>query len=324
MKHMGSRRKQSRRQQPANQCFALVAPLLAALAGCNDNFPDALTTPSRGFQIAIPPFEVPAGQEIQDCYYLSPRITKGMHIHRIVVDMAKGSHHMNLFRFDSTGTSFKDGDIERGCWSAVAFDRWSLVVNSQSSDRIDWTLPDGVFQRIEPTDLFMLQTHYVNATTQKSPQGAGRVTINFYESEPGTAKYEMGAMFANNRAIRLPPLGESSFTTSCAFPQDVNLVSVTGHFHSRGKTFEIGTTTDGAGANYKKIFESTNWDEPPTARFSPGLFVPANGTMRYTCSFFNPTNQVITFGPHVETDEHCNLFAYYYPALPSRRPIYCF
>src|SRR5205814_10267060 len=46
---------------------------------------------------------------------------------------------------------------------------WPLVINSQDAQSVDWTLPAGVGQHFVGGELVMLQTHYVNATTQKSP-----------------------------------------------------------------------------------------------------------------------------------------------------------
>jgi hypothetical protein len=54
------------------------------------------------------------------------------------------------------------------------------------------------------------------------------------------------------------------------------------------------------------------------------ITVPPRGALYYRCVFDNPTDFPITFGPHVEYEEHCNLFAYYYPVDPDARARYCF
>jgi hypothetical protein len=37
--------------------------------------------------------------------------------------------------------------------------------------------------------------------------------------------------------------------------------------------------------------------------------------------FVNNTNRTITFGPHVETEEHANVFIYFYPGPEDGRTL---
>jgi hypothetical protein len=308
-------------------CALAGLGFLMLVAGCGDDTPSTdvnLPRPDHGFQLVVPPFPVLPSSEVQDCYFFKAPIDAPMDVHRMVVALNPGSHHMNLFRFVGASSGHVDGEIQRGCWDAVAFESYDLVFNSQTEGQNDWTLPAGVSHHFEPGDMFMLQTHYVNATTQKTTLGRGKVMINFYESSPADAQNKLGSMFANNRGIVLQPNQESSFTTDCYVPEDVHFVAVAGHFHSRGVEFDIGVINDPTGTGYQEIYRSTSWDSPPWGTFDPGMACPAGGGLRYTCKFFNDTDQVITFGPHVEFQEHCNVFAYYYPALESRTSIYCF
>jgi len=305
---------------------------LASLAslgilGCGDDTSGtdvSLPRPAQGFQLAVGPFPVIAGSEVQDCYYFRAPIDAPMDVHRMQVALNPGSHHMNLFRFVGANSGHTDGEIQRGCWDAVAFENWDLFFNSQTGGLNDWTLPAGVSHHVEPGDMFMLQTHYVNANTQVSTLGRGKVVINFYQAGPGDAQYRLGSMFANNRGIILQPQQDSSFTASCQVPQDVKFVAVAGHFHSRGREFDIGIAQNLAGDGYRQVYKSTSWDSPPWGTFDPGELCPAGGAIQYTCKFHNNTDSVILFGPHVEYQEHCNVFAYYYPALADRTAIYCF
>jgi hypothetical protein len=300
---------------------------LMLTGGCgDDNFVRdvSLPRPDRGFQLNVGPFQVIPNSEVQDCYYFKVPIDAPMYVHRIEVALNPGSHHMNLFKFVGANSGHTDGEIQRGCWDAVAFESWDLVYNSQNTGTTDWTLPPGVSHYFEPGEMFMLQTHYVNATTQKTTLGVGKVVVNFYEADPADALNKLGSMFANNRGIRLPVNQESSFTAQCLVPNDVNFVAMSGHFHSRGEEFDIGIIQNAAGDGYHNEYTSTDWANAPFTTFSPGEPCPAGGGLQYTCKFFNNTNDVITFGPHVEFQEHCNVFAYYYPALETRGAIYCF
>jgi hypothetical protein len=99
-------------------------------------------------------------------------------------------------------------------------------------------------------------------------------------------------------------------------PKETTLVALTGHFHSRGKAFSVNLKPDAATAT-DEVYRSRDWDEPPFTVLDNPMTIPAGGGLQYTCDFQNISNTAVKFGPHVETDEHCNLFAYYYPALPE-------
>src|SRR5215471_7411484 len=216
---------------------------LMITAGCGDDNLGTdvrLPRPDKGFQLSVGPFYVLPSSEVQDCYYFKVPIDAPMYVHRIEVALNPGSHHMNLFRFVGANSGHTDGEIQYGCWDAVAFENWDLVYNSQTVGTNDWTLPAGVSHHFEPGDMFMLQTHFVNATTQVTTLGKGKVVVNFYQAEPADAVNRLGSMFANNRGIKLPVGQESSFTAQCLVPTDVKFVAMSGHFHSRGEEFDIG------------------------------------------------------------------------------------
>src|SRR5262249_28289187 len=106
--------------------------------------------------------------------------------------------------------------------------------------------------------------------------------------------------------------------------------AVTGHFHWRGKTFEIrrldglNQNPDGSPApgefdrmgEEERIFLSDNWDEPPfnlfTADNAPE-FPPGWGIV-YRTTYVNNTDDKFCFGPHVAPQEHANAFLYFWPA----------
>src|SRR5262249_23384608 len=171
--------------------------------------------------------------EVQDCYYFSVPIGAPMDVHEIEVALNPGSHHMNLFRFVGASSGHTDGEVQHGCWDAVAFESWDLVFNSQTTGKVNWTLPAGVSHHLEPGEMFMLQTQYVNASTQKTRPGPGKVVANFYQASPADAQYRLGSMFANNRSIRLEPGQMTAATAQCLVPHDVKFVAMSGHFHSR-------------------------------------------------------------------------------------------
>ena len=281
-----------------------------------------LEPPAQGVQIGTPAFDVPAGTEVQRCYYFKLPSNRDLDVTLIQIRYLAGSHHMNLFQSNQDVV-----DHDEDCWMKVNFSSaenpngWDLIAGSQSTS-LDWQLPPGVAFHLPAHRQLMLQTHYVNAATQATPDAKGRVKVNLVaEPDPSKITAHMGTMFANNVNINIPPRSERSFSTTCGMSSGVHIAALTGHFHSRGRTFSVNVAPDGKTAG-EEIYRSRAWSEPPFTVLDQPKEVPAGGGLYYTCDFKNDTDQTFTFGPHVETQEHCNLFAYFYPSFDHDR--YCF
>ena len=179
---------------------------LGLTAGCSDDTevtaapitdPEKLGAPLRGqgFQFKTQLFPVNAGEEIQNCYFfkVSDLAKSGglpdsdpVNLHRVQIVQKSGSHHMNVFRVRTVvGLGPAGGAVQEGkngtgeCFKSPNWADWPLVANNQQGGELDWTFPDGVANVFQQDEWLMLQTHYVNATTQKSPEG-GEVAVNFH------------------------------------------------------------------------------------------------------------------------------------------------
>ena len=318
----------------------VIAALALAVAGCGEGAMAptdvALTPPAsleEGFQIATPRFDVPAGTEVQDCYFVDVPYDTPIYLHRFVMTQNPGTHHMNVFRVKTIkDLGGKPGDVVHGttanpgpCFDSANWSDWPLVTNNEGmsggDSLTDFTLPDGVAERFEPHELLMLQTHYVNARAQLTP-GQGHVLVNFLRMPAEDVKAELGTLFATNQHIRICP-GDTDrmFEASCRFARDspVTIVAANGHFHSRGIRFTMNVF-DSISGKGDQFYESRSWDNPPFDR-ALEVPVPQNGGIYYTCEYTvdpslcgDPNDSCCySFGPHSPTQEHCNAFVYYYP-----------
>jgi len=313
------RRSSAMRALPA-LCLALAATSCGSPPPPDPN-EIVLAKPAHGVQLQTPLFQVEQGKERQHCYWFKLPSDVDLDVVRIEVKYLEGSHHMNLFQTDEDFPEH-DNDCFSGVFSPMGTNGYHLLVGSQTTS-MDWRLPEGVAFKLKAHRQLMLQTHYVNAGTQPTPTGAGRVVVNLHdEPDKARVKHAMGTMFANNVNIAIPPRQSREFSTSCRVTQDVHVVALTGHFHSRGKAFSVNVSPDGA-ALADEIYRSRDWDEPPFTVLAEPLALKAHGALSYTCAFQNSTDAAIKFGPKVETDEHCNLFAYYFPA-DATGTRYCF
>jgi hypothetical protein len=314
----------------------------------------------QGFQIETPEISVASGDEIQNCYFYKVSDlakaggltgTDPVNLHRVQIAQRDGSHHMNVFRVRSiVGLDPAKGTVEgkngmSECFKSSNWADWPLIANSQQDGAVDWEFPDGVANVLDPDEYLMLQTHWVNASSQKTPEDAGHVRVNFWHLPQADVKYEMGTVFATKQSIRVCQSNPApEFSGSCQFNSaaPVTIIGANGHFHSRGTEFDM-YTWDGVSIDTPppadQFYQSKSWDDPPMLH-SPELNidVKANGGVFYTCSYdwqqpdpavgcagldafdkmkYMTTDENLdccyTFGPLVEKNEHCNIFVYYYP-----------
>ena len=347
--------------------FLFSLPVVAVLTGCPGS-PDTEVPPTadtlqaplkgEGFQFKTPLFPINAGEEVQDCYFfkISDLAKAGglpenepVNLHRVQLVQNAGSHHMNIFRVKSiVGLDPTKGTVhglngQGECFKSPNWADWPLVANTQQSGNMDWTFPDGVANVFQPDEWLMLQTHYVNATSQKTPEG-GEVAVNFFTMKKEEVKAEMGTLFATKQSVRVCKNNPTpTFTGSCQFKSEVpvNVIAANGHFHSRGTEFKIyswdGTSIQ-TPADTAKFYDSQRWDDPPMLR-SPELnqVIQPGGGVFYSCSYqwvppsdaaggcqalddYDKTKHpdatpdcCYDFGGIVEKNEHCNAFVYYYP-----------
>jgi hypothetical protein len=260
---------------------------------------------------------------------------------------------MNVFRVAGPATMLDPtkgtvtGENGQGqCFNSANWAAWPLLANSQQAGDLDWSYPDGVANELQPTEWLMLQAHYVNATTQKTP-GGGQVAVNLWTIPQSKVTAQLGTLFATDQNIRICESNPKPiFTQGCQFnsPSPVTIVGANGHFHSRGTEFDM-YVWDGKTVTpdlSQRFYQSTTWNEPPMLH-SPALEqkVPAHGGVLYSCTYdwqpppspdscatlnmietkidkakgtpVLPADCCYRFGGIVEENEHCNAFVYYYP-----------
>ena len=288
---------------------------------------------NQGFQLNVPKFDVAAGDEVQSCYFFSVPGPAGQDVwvNHFKLAANVGTHHMNIFRVKTVvDLGGQPGDVvvsKNGvgpCFKSANWADWPLVANTQDGGQtIDWTLPDGVGQKFSGGELLMLQIHFVNATTQRTPAG-GRGAANFYTMASAPAM-EMGTIFATNQNIRVCP-GD----TNKSLRDPLQDADGRRDDHRRQRTLPLARRAvhderrrpagrrHAAGA-VLHLDDVERAADDPRARHQD----PAGGGVSWTCEFSadasscgNPMDSCCyTFGGKVETQEHCNAFVYYYPKI---------
>jgi hypothetical protein len=299
-----------------------------------------LPVPEPGAQVVVPPFQVPLGTEVQGNYYTTLLNAQELRVTRFEILYPPGSHHLNFFAYQGGGEPPPPDGTFLPTFDAIPFANWALRAGSQRTHLI-WDLPPGVAFRFEPFQKVLAQIHYVNSGPQTAPIG-GMACINLHAAyDAREAPITMGTMFGQNISIVLPPRSTTSWDYGITFDRfgitaEVKLAATNGHFHWRGKSFEIRLwdgrhkNPDGSPAPGEfdrmgvenRIYLSDNWDDPPFVTYGDGrVVIPRGWGIIYRTVFVNNTNRTITFGPHVETEEHANVFIYFYPGPSDGRTL---
>jgi hypothetical protein len=348
----------------------LAGTLLLVAAACGDNLrgpaPDASSVgwtlddldDSQGFSLRIGPFDVPPGREVQNCYFVQvPDVNSGqpVWIDRVLIAMNVGSHHLNVFKvktilgldpaagtptmlgkYPATVIEGSDDYQHSPCWNSANWADWPLVANSQDARAdnpyTDWQLPQDVAIQLQPGQMLMVQSHYVNTGDQPTPTDA-HVGLNFYKHLAANP-VELGTLFATQQQIRICRSSPTpQFAGVCHLPGAVTITAANGHFHKRGKQFDM-YVWDGVSTSQPPetahFYQSLMWNDPPMAR---GLddAVSTGGGVYWNCAYqWAPPEYATcadvdakdpqhagdccyTFGGNTDVGEHCNVFVYYYP-----------
>jgi hypothetical protein len=275
--------------------------------------------PAHGLQLLSGPIAIPPGTEVQRCFYFKNPSREDVDITRYEILFPTGSHHTTLFQ---TKKQYPDGEQDCFVMPQIASpqfpDGLEIVIGSNSGP-LDYTLPPGVSIPLRAGVQLVLLAHYVNASTQKTTDPNARVTYNLHTArDRGTIKHHAHVFQGQDTTMVLQPRESGTFTTDCPIDKDINILSSSGHFHSRGNTFKVWVG-DKMGTFDKEIYYTNNWNESPFVTYQTPIKIPAGGGFRMECSYTNPTDQVIKFGHRVETDEHCILAMLAYPLNETAR-----
>lgn len=270
---------------------------------------DLAGTGSASYSLA--PFSLAPGEEKINCYYVPP-VGRDRYVNRITVEMNAGSHHLVVFRIKDPQGMPASGPMP--CSQVDIPSGLNGMLPGSQQQHSDMTLPDGVALLIAHDEGLYFQSHYINATPKDTI--TTKVTYTFTTVDPSTVMQTAGMIFYSNFGLDIPP-GMSTAPKTCLAPQDLNLVTATGHMHKHGLTFDA--TVAG-----QSVYHTDNWDEPNGAVFpAPGRAVKSGDPITWTCAYNNDTGMPLKFGNSAVTNEMCIFAGIYYPAKDSQTLFFC-
>ncbi|MEE2829826.1 MAG: hypothetical protein VX498_11615 [Myxococcota bacterium] len=308
-----------------------LLPVLPSLGGCPGNGPFAPGEPNEWdcidmredwgvvgedqYQILVPTMVVEPWQEIFYCYYgtyegpdvgvvgLRPEISGGL------------LHHSLLKRVDDN--EFEDGALFDCSSEEFQFPPKPTLfeyVGPPGDDPRQWIhLPDGIGFKLEQGQRWLAEAHYVNPSDE-------RYCFNTaFDMETIPAEEVVGYAGTYNLdagGFELPPGETSSESFGCAWPNDLEILSLGGHMHGYGASYTVDWHNEAG--EVERVYNIPDWlpsyrYESPITNWSVGeVSVSAGDVFETTCTWFNDSDHPLSF-----PDEMCTTFGVAYPLETS-------
>jgi len=295
----------------------------------------------RPIKLNVSAGKVAPGSEKQTCFPIEFPRNKEMDVNHVQIYVHGGSHHIHLYRPtagdveypnpDKTYSPATGHDKPRDCPFAVDFSHWELVAAAQTAN-LNWQLHPGVGIHFLPHQPLMIQTHFVNTGTNGAAlavKGKARAKMVLTPMDPSTITAHGGALFGQDRTVSVPP-GTSTGSSSCALTGPVaenhgmTVMALTGHYHFRGVKFVVWRTLVDGTRVEPPVYVNEGYTDPKFQQYAPGELVlqPGEG-LSWECTWQNNSDKTFLFGPDTGTNEHCNLFGFYYPTSNPLEAIDC-
>ena len=305
---------------------ALIGVGISALVGCgggNSGGDDDVTgdasdpPPSRGFRIVSPDVNLMPGEEATYCYFFHTPNTEPLAIKHWKSDMTPGSHHMIMF-MTTTDAGPVDTVSKGDCGFGIAGGGtiWTYAAQQPQAE-VALPLDDGagkpLAQDIPANAPAFFQMHYLNASDQPM---IVHVQLDAEALEAGVQYTKTAAFVTYNSQLQIPANAVNfSQSATCNVPATAKFWLMSTHAHKQAVKTEV---KDGGST----MFTSTDWEHPGAASFmEPSTFYKfASNKITYSCTYTNPTNNVIVAGPSAATNEMCMASGYYFPATA---PLFC-
>jgi hypothetical protein len=260
-------------------------------------------------------FTVAANSEVYMCQQFGNPFGKDVDLVKMVGSMSMGSHHFFLFNMTPSTGRNTTAALEPCPDKGLEFHPFPYL-----SQQPEYTVQygPGMGYPLVGQNGLMMNVHYLNVSaTAVTP----KVTIAIYPAKAGTVTTHVGTIFLNSQSIYVPaetPQTNEVAATKSNVPigdEGYTIFTNWSHMHQYATDFQAST----GGALF---YEEKQWSEPPLITAGTGMnqspllpkTMAAGASITWTCMYYNPTTQPMTFGDSAMTDDMCIYLGQYYPA----------
>jgi hypothetical protein len=255
------------------------------------------TTTSTG---SIGPFSVSRGMEQTLCVVVELDNAEPAMLRAIYTHLTPGSHHLIVSRADGLPLQ---GPAPCPAFASGVTNAIFIAQNAEAS----LVYPDDAGLPINAHQRIGIEMHMINYFSDAPIDIAG--SVDFELAARDAPLREVHILFTGTLALSLPPHQESTVETDFAIPDGTEVFALTSHTHSLGTYTSlhiVGSASDPG----ELVHESRSWADPPLDVFAPPRVFGPRQSLRLTCTYFNDTDDTVTFGEDFDR-EMCFLWAYY-------------
>ena len=272
----------------------MASAVVVACTGTDDGLLAPPPT-SRGIQLAMNVTLQP-GEETTVCKNF-PLPVGAFDIARFQHAMTPLSHHLIAYPLALASSEVTPELITR-CDenSEVQRMRIGMVYATQSASG-DLELPQGIAFTAMGGLALQLELHVVNTSDEPADIAAA---LNLWKLD-GPLTGEAGMLFMYNNLIVVPPHAQASARQRCPIAQDLELLTLTPHMHSRGTRMQVFHAT---GTERELLLDANSWHADTQILETP-VVLAAGDTIDYRCDYDNGSDRYVSDGPSATHDEMC-------------------
>jgi hypothetical protein len=249
--------------------------------------------------IKMDEFEVPAGSEMFMCQdFDNPFGGMDVAVGRSESTLTHGSHHLHVYYgMDAPAAAAAP------CKNPNEFR--PMIHLATVPDQVT-AYPAGTAAKLKGSTGLRFQSHYVNTSDQ--PIRAS-VVVKLTKVDPASVTRWVAQLHFNRTALSIQPASTQSVTTSCTIPDNfgpIGLLFAISHMHKQGVHF-VATTSSGV-----PLLDTTEWDEAPPVDYAQPVMLNPGDAISWTCTYKNPTQQLITYGDSALKNEMCIYIARFF------------
>lgn len=251
--------------------------------------------------------DIPAGQDVTYCSYLASPFGKDVDVVSATGFQSLFGHHVLLLAVGADAP-FKDGDTH--VCTDQDMNKAVYISGAGSEKGGSIVIPEGIAVRVKAGSRLMLQSHWINTSSQST---VGQAAFNVKVAEPSASRQQAQLFAVYGTQFDVKPHQAGRMSTECKMPRDVQLFELAGHEHEWGTHVKI-EHVDGAGVAtlvYETDWKNEYQSRPPQNYYDihkPLTFLKGE-SLRITCDWNNTTDSDLLF-----PREMCVAAGMYFPA----------
>lgn len=266
-----------------------------------------------GVQLKVERFVVPPNFE-RELFVRRPINNPApIYVSRIKLKSRANSHHMVIYDFRNKALVPKSDETRDlrnldNSLNILTFLQMSnhIFLGGGTDPNSDYTFPAGVALQLPANASVDLNPHYFNKTKDNL---FGENYVNLYTVPADQVKKIVQMIDFGVTNFTLPAKQTTTITRDFKFDTNVAVVSLTSHYHEKGKLFQIKIM--GGARNGEIIYENSDWAHPKVINYESPILLQAGEGLTSVVTYVNDTAKDISFGLTSE-DEMDIIFGYYY------------